>query len=431
MTTRCEIVSDFRRLEELFPDWARLWESDSRAEIFQSPEWAVAWWRCFGHRYTLCSMVVFADDRVVGIVPLAKRDGVVQFLGTPEADYADIICEEKSTPEVLEAALNTLHESLNGWKECLWAHLSADSRVMRHFRALPGNLTAHLHTVSTERYQTILMQDNRAAIFSSLLGKKHTRRLRNRIEKAGQVRFRNLQPQESGTHLEEFFHHHVRRHAAIGKLSAYAEPESRQFIRTLVETLGPQARFGVLELDGHSLAWSLGFQSNGKFLLYQHTFDMDASSFTPGELLLWNLFEYAKQSVSREFDFGSGNEPYKGRFANHERETFSLFIEPLGLKGRTRGLARSLQGSVVPYLADIRHAAKSHRPTLRAFRAARMWVQRNCGWDRKTKKQAAQTQKRLEVTAPPEIATISVPPHYPTSEDKKLLSRATSISKHW
>jgi CelD/BcsL family acetyltransferase involved in cellulose biosynthesis len=393
------VVSEFRRLQELSSEWTRLWKSDSKAEIFQTPEWANAWWCSFGHSCTLCSLVVFAEYEVIGIVPLVKRDGVIQFLGTPEADYADIICEEKWAQEVLAVAFKTLRESVIGWNECVWQHLSKDSRVMRHYRALPRQLLGNLHCLPTGCYQTILFRDNRDAVFSSLLGKKHTRRRCNKLQKAGQVRFRHLQTQQAaGTYLDDFFRHHVRRQAAIGKRSVYAAPESCQFIRTLFAKLGSATRFGVLEFDGRPLAWHVGFQVNGKFLLYQHTFDLDASEYTPGELLLWNLFEYAKHQVAREFDFGKGDEPYKNRFANHSRETFSLLIEPFGLKGRTQGLGRRVQAYFLPYLWKIQQVAKSHRTTLRAFRSIRRLVLSTCGWARQGKKNGALVNYRLHLT---------------------------------
>jgi len=372
---RCEVVRDFGRLQEFCSDWTRLWKSDSQAEIFQTPEWAIAWWCSFGNGCALCSLVIFAEDEVVGIVPLVMRDGVIRFLGTPEADYADIVCEDKWAEEVLAIAFKALRESVTGWSECVWQHLSKDSRVMRHYQSLPRQLLGSFQCLPTDSYQTILFQDNRDAVFSSLLGKKHTRRRRNKLQKAGQVRFRQLETQQAtGTDLNDFFRHHVRRHAAIGRKSVYAAPESCQFIRTLVEKLGPAARFGVLELDGRPLAWHFGFQVNGKFLLYQHTFDLDASEYTPGELLLWNLFEYARDHVAREFDFGKGSEPYKSRFANHSRETFSLFIEPSGWKGRSRGLTRRIQADLLPYLSNLKNTAKSHRAALRAFRSIRKWI---------------------------------------------------------
>ncbi len=387
---RCEVVRDFDRLLELSSEWTRLWKSDTEAEIFQTPEWAIAWWRCFGHGCALCSLVVFADEEIIGIVPLVKSDGVIRFLGTPEADYADIVCEEKWVEEVLAVAFRTLQESVTGWSECVWQRLSTDSRVMRHYRAVPRQLRRNLHCLPAEQYLTILFRDDRDAVFSSVLGKKHTRRLRNKLQKAGQVGFRHLQSEpEAGAYLNDFFRHHVRRHAAIGKRSAYAAPESCQFLRTLFANLGSAIQFGVLELDERPLAWHFGFLVNGKFLLYQHTFDLEAAEYTPGELLLWNLFDYAKDHVAREFDFGKGDEPYKNRFANHARETFSLYIEPLGIRGRTRGVARRVEGYLLPQLSKIQQMAKSHRATLRAFRSIRKWMQSTLDWARPAEKNRA------------------------------------------
>ena len=190
------------------------------------------------------------------------------------------------------------------------------------------------------------------------------------------MQFRHLETQqELETHLTDFFRHHVRRFAATGRQSLCATPEFCQFMRALVAEFGPsdRLRFGVLELDGRPLAWHFGFEVNGKFLLYQHTFDLDASDYTPGELLLWNLLAYAKDHFIREFDFGTGDELYKTRFANYSRETFSIFIEPPRFAGRIRGLRRSLQGYVQPLYRTVKQFARS-RATMRAFRSMRIWA---------------------------------------------------------
>jgi len=322
-------------------------------------------------------VVVFAEDEVVGIVPLVMRNRVIQFLGTPEADYADIICEEERAAEVLAVALRTLCESVTGWSECFWQHLSKHSRVMRHYHGLSRELRGSVHCIATERYQTISLGAKSDTVFKSLLGKRHTRRRQNKLQKAGQVRFRHLETQqEAETYLSDFFRHHVRRHAVIGRQSLCATPEYCQFMRALIKELGPaeRVRFGVLELDSRPLAWHFSFQVNGKFLLYQHTFDLDAWDYTPGELLLRNLLEYAKDHITREFDFGRGEELYKDRFANYSRETFSLFIEPTHFAGRIRGLVRAIQGYVQPSLLKMKQIVKSRRATLRAFRSMRMWT---------------------------------------------------------
>ena len=369
----CELVSDFRRLQELSPEWQRLWQSDPQAQIFQAPEWAMAWWRSFGHRYTLCSLVMFASDEVVGIVPLVKKNGAIQFLGTPEADYADIVCSEEWASRVLTTAFQTLLESA-GWSECCLHHLSKDSRVMRHYRDLPRPLLPTVSCMTTDPYQIFLPNQGEAG-FDSVLQKHHTKRIRNKLQKAGQVRFRHLEtPQDAETQIVNFFDQHVRRFAGTGRQSTYAAAEARQFLRALVEELGlrHRLRFGVLELDNRPLAWHFGFEVNGKFLLYQHTFDVDAAGYTPGEVLLWNLLAYSRDHGIREFDFGSGDELYKNRFSNSSRETFSLFLEPHSFAGRIRSLVRGTESYVQPLLRSFKRKLKS-RATMRAVRSVRRW----------------------------------------------------------
>jgi CelD/BcsL family acetyltransferase involved in cellulose biosynthesis len=371
----CELVTDFDRLEELFPHWQRLWESDPRAEIFQTPEWARAWWKNFGKQVRLCTPVVFAGNQVIGILPLVEQDRGIRFLGTPEADYADIICEEDRAAEVMAMAMKALLDSSGRWSECGFHHLSKHSRLVRHYPELPREIRSRMHCLPAGPLSTIILRNQREEVFKSLLGKQHTRRLQNKLRKAGNLRFRLLDSSEDiDPYLPEFFRHHVRRHLSVGRQSSFADPDFCRFIQGVIRELTParRVRFGVLELDGRPLAWNLGFEVNGKFLLYQHTFDLDRGDFTPGEVLLWNALEYAKDHVRREFDFGRGDELYKDRFTNYSRDTFSLFLEPYGLKGQVRGLARTSQRLLLPAMGKVKQAAKSRRATLRAYRALRM-----------------------------------------------------------
>ena len=374
---RCEIVTDIVRLEQLSSDWQRLWESDRRAEIFQTPEWSRAWWRAYGESYRLCSIVVFAGQEVAGIVPLVERDGKLQFLGTPEADYADIICEERRAAEVLTLAVQTLMESVPDWKECAFHHLSRHSRVYRYHRELPWKLRAWLRCVPAARQHTIILRNQREEVFKVLLGKHHTRRIKNKLQKAGELRFRHLESaQEAAAYLPAFVRQHVRRHAVLGRRSVCSTPEFAEFVRALMREVGlsGRMRFGVLELNGQPLAFALGFEVNGKFMLYQHTFDLDAWHYTPGELLLWSVLDYAKDHISREFDFGKGDETYKDRFANYSRETFSLYLEPRGPAGMVRSLVRSGQVHLQPVVSRVEKLTKSRPAMLRAFRELRMWA---------------------------------------------------------
>jgi CelD/BcsL family acetyltransferase involved in cellulose biosynthesis len=372
---RCEVVNDFGQLEKVSSDWESLWQADRSAEIFQSFAWARAWWQSYGHDFTLCSPIVFAGNKIIGILPLVKRGNIIQFLGMPEADYADLVCEEGREKEVLTVALGALFQPIQHWDECILQHLAEDGRVVRHWDELPRDLRRRVKLVPAGRYQTILLQENREEIFNSLLGKHHTRRRNNKLKKAGQVTLRRLVTKsEAQQHLNYFFLHHTRRCALLGRESTCARPEFRQFLRAIVEELDANGslHFEVLELDGRPFAWHFSFLVNGKFLLYQHTFDLESWDYAPGEVLLSHLLQFAQENVTREFDFGSGDEAYKSRFARHTRETFSLYVEPPGIKGRLRGLFRAGQSYFDPALSHLKQRAKTHSRTFRLLRSIRI-----------------------------------------------------------
>jgi CelD/BcsL family acetyltransferase involved in cellulose biosynthesis len=374
---RCEVINDFSELQKLSSDWERLWQADPRAEIFQTFAWARAWWRSFGHDFTICSPVVLEGNNIIGIFPLVKRGNIVQFLGLPEADYADMLCEKGREAEVLTAAMGALFCSVKQWDECILSHLAEDSRILRHCDELPRNSRRRLRLVPADGCQTILLQENREQIFNSLLGKHHTRRRQNKLKKAGRVTLRPLVTKaEAQEHLNYFFLHHIRRCALLGRKSACARPAYRQFLRAIIEELDPNGRlrFEVMELDGRPFAWHFSFLVNGKFLLYQHTFDLDSWDYAPGEVLVSNLLQFAQENVAREFDFGSGDEAYKGRFARHTRETFSVYVEPAGLGGKLRGSLREGQAYFHPLVSRLKKRAKANSRTFRLFRSIRISV---------------------------------------------------------
>ncbi|MGA7367462.1 MAG: GNAT family N-acetyltransferase [Candidatus Sulfotelmatobacter sp.] len=372
---RGEVLSDFAELEKISSDWERLWQTDGRGEIFQTLAWARAWWRSHGRDFTLCSPVVLEGNRVIGILPLVKRGNIVQFLGMPEADYTDLLCEAGREKEVLSVALRALFESVERRDECILQHLAKDGRIVRHCDELPRDLRRRMKLVPAGRYQTILLEENREEIFNSLLGKHHTRRRNNKLKKAGQVTLRRLVTKaEAREHLDYFFLHHIRRCALLGRESTCTRPEFRDFLRALVEEVDPSGslRFEVLELDGRPFAWHFSFLLNGKFLLYQHTFDLDSWDYAPGEVLLSHLLQFAQENVTREFDFGSGDEAYKGRFARHTRETFSLYVEPPGVKGTVRTWFRAGQSYLYPAVNHLKQRAKTHTGMFRLFRGIRI-----------------------------------------------------------
>src|ERR1700757_3957133 len=79
-------------IEALAPEWRALWRRTPNATPFQSPEWLLSWWGCFGNA---APSVVTArdDDRLIGLLPLYLLDepGCRKLLpfGISLSDYLD------------------------------------------------------------------------------------------------------------------------------------------------------------------------------------------------------------------------------------------------------------------------------------------------------------------------------------------------------
>ena len=361
-TVRCELVTDFKRLDQLSLDWQRLTSSDQHAEIFQSWQWSRASCKAYGSISSLCSPVVYEGGQVIGILPLARRGAVIEFLGLPDADYNDIICEEHSTSKVLAAALESILKLSPMWESCVFDNLSARSRIVRYWRTLSPHLRHHLQLTFQHPSPSIIFNDNKDEIISRLVKMRDLKRHYNKLCKRGHLTFRYLESRdEAREHLGHFFDQHIARFALNGLRSQFLEPDRCTFYEALIEELDPRTelRFAVLELDGHPVAYHLGFLQNGKFIHYKPTFDVNYWYCSPGDVLLLYLFKDAQETDIREFDFSVGDEAYKLRFTNHLQRNYTLHLDGHLVASCFKRLARRARQEIRqrPKLKDFLKAA--------------------------------------------------------------------------
>jgi len=262
--------------------------------------------------------------------------------------------------------------------------------MVKYWDQLPFELRRPLQLEPADCCPTILLAGKRDETLDSLLGKKHLRRRRNKLEKAGGVNFRHIETQaEAQEQLTQFFQCHRRRCAVLGKNSDFEAPEMCRFVRALAEQLDlrNEMRFGVLEVSGRPVAWSLGFEANGKFLYYQQTFELDAAQYAPGEVLLYYLLLWAKENVEREFDFARGEEFFKSRFATVTVQNWNLHFERPGVRGWLRRFRRPAQGRFHRLEKRIEGALRNHEGAFHTLRSMRVWGKSvlSRGWQAKEK----------------------------------------------
>jgi CelD/BcsL family acetyltransferase involved in cellulose biosynthesis len=363
-----EVVTEFSKLEALADDWNRLWAMNPRGEIFDTFAWARASWRTFNDERALCTPVVYEGDQVVGILPLARKGRVLRFLGDPRSDYNDLLCAPDTGDRVFSEAVRALADLAVSWQIGELRNVSENSIIAAtlpqaaasipiSMRLSPGSVCPRVDLSSPD-------------VLDAILRKKSLRRHENKLSRLGELRFRHLEDRdEIKRHLPSFFRQHIARRALAGDRSVLCDTAVRSFYEALVEEFNPQTqlRFSVLEWNERPVAYHFGFEANGKFVWYKPTFDIDVARYSPGEVLLRKLFEYAGERNLQEFDFTVGNESFKSRFANRVPRNHTLYLCPQGLRGRAAAIGVRLKDSLKKHPRLVR-AAKSVRRVLHRYR---------------------------------------------------------------
>jgi len=350
-----EVLTQFAQLEQLHKDWDRLWRCDPDAEVFQHFAWIRAFWRAYGPSLHLATIVVRERGRIIGILPLAVADGTLQFLGSRESDYNDILCEDERQPEIIGHALQQMLRLPVPWLRSDLANVPKNSKLLRHWREQAPQLRDRIRPVRSNWCPTILLQ-GQPHLRKSV--RSHVLRQTRKLERIGTLQFRHIENEpKANAHLRALFRQHRERLAMRIEESQFSHPRVRHYYRAMLDEpeLRPYLRFGLLELNGAPLAYHFGFTANGKYIWYKPTFNTEFWDFSPGEVLLNAVVEQATTDGLREVDLTVGDEHYKSRFCSEVRQNYQLAFGP-----------SAIQTYVQTAALLVKNGAKQH-PSVRDF----------------------------------------------------------------
>jgi hypothetical protein len=127
--------------------------------------------------------------------------------------------------------------------------------------------------------------------------------------------------------LEGLFALHVKRWAARGQRSVYAEEANRAFMDALCRACSPARSASVHSLvkDGKAIAAAVCLASADVLHFHHTAFDVDHAALSPGKLLLYFIIRDAFQRGLREVNLGLSKDAYKYWWATGGR-TLSRFV---------------------------------------------------------------------------------------------------------
>lgn len=334
--------------------WNALVARNPTRTAFQTWEWFDTWWSAFGTRHHLYLLTLHEGSDVVGIVPLMLVRGPLglrqlEFIGTPNADYQDLIIPERRA-EAVPLVCRFLYDERRRWDMIVLRNLPAQSPTLPEFSAGFAGLALGVADLERQPCPGVQIRGREDEI-RKLLDRYSIRRSERRLEKRGAVQFRVLDSMdEIEKNLPTFFEQHVQRWQGTHAASPFRDDAYRRWYHALAREAHDAnwLHFSVLECGGRPAAYHFGFKYGDTLSWYKPSFDWEFHRESPGAVLIKHLIENASARGLGELDFSCGIESFKLRFANAQAMNLNLrvfanrFLYRAFLGGaRLRGVARS------------------------------------------------------------------------------------------
>jgi len=344
-----ECVTSLEELPRLRQDWNRLSRTAGLPNVFMTYDWFQTWnqRRAQEHRKGVRRphvLVLKRDEAVAGVVPLIYRASPrfgfqvrrLESLASP-ADYNDLVMGDDPAGQI-EAIVDFLAATKNHWDLIDLQSLreigdirtrleSALSRANLPYRVVPQEHCSYLPIEANwpELIRKLSQSERREGMGLRTLRNKQHRLERMRAEG---LRVRIIEnPQDEPALLEELI--------AIEKQEYIGQEMMGRFVgrfrgefQCLFDTLGPQGWLFValMELRSRPIAWLMGFRCGRKLWYYQGAYDHSFSRLSPGTMLFLAVLDYGFSHGYQEYDFLTGDEPYKKVWSVDCHKTFRLQI---------------------------------------------------------------------------------------------------------
>lgn len=324
-----EKIDNYRDFLALEPIWDDLLTKSDCDNIFLSHAWLDSWWTVFGIDCELYILIVKYGEDIVGIAPFMRtRRHIIQFMGTPNADYNDIIGSDK--PSLIRRIYDYLAEHGDEWRRIELQQIPEGISTVDGFRAVlsTGEFPFSIEVVeSCTAYQYDGPEEERP---NFILRRNKT--MRNNINffiRTGGLELVRIQdPDEIEKYLPAFFHGHIARWNDTPTPSKFLEERHRKFYQTIVKNLASRKQISLLLLVHKNRPIAYFFTYDYKKVLYLYTtaFDLYFVRRSPGLILISMMTSLFIQQGYTLIDHTRGAEGYKRHFTNTTSQNYRLIV---------------------------------------------------------------------------------------------------------
>jgi CelD/BcsL family acetyltransferase involved in cellulose biosynthesis len=335
------------QLEPLEAEWDAL-ATRVHAPPFLRPGWIGAWWRAFGTG-ELELLIVRRDGRLSGVLPLARRWGVLRATSNWHSPDYGLLAE---APVDREALCVQLFERAPRRISLAFLGSLADVELLRTHARDAG----YRALVRTLEQSPSIRIDRDWERYEAGLSKNLRRNVRRGLHRLGEEGRVSVQVENGSRRLPESLAECLRIEAlswkGAGRTAIASRPETRRFY-------GEVARWGLsagllrlvfLRLDGRAIAFQLALEDGVAYYPLKGGYDPAYARGSPGILVLHATVAHAFAQGLERYELLGGAEAYKLGWASDRRELKLLQAFAPGVAGgldwtvyaRGRPLAKGL-----------------------------------------------------------------------------------------
>lgn len=341
-------IGSFEELKKLKPDWLEL-ESEiaDGLAIFQTYKWCEIWTKCFIDKHQtgwqIEILTAWQDNKLVLLCPLAiKKHGpirIAHWLGEPMTQYGTVLI----APNADQAQL----------LDDMWEHITTSSHFdiaklnyIREDSALSPYLESHGDLLKEEEAVAHNLSNYRNLDDIADWYNNHVSRSSRRSRKRAYLNLRemgtpNLSKVAETSQIPDAINDVISFKAqwleANGlRSSTFADPVVIDLLHELMAVDGSEnltSHFFRLELDSKAIAYDIGFESFGRYVVHIGAFHPDYNNCRPGIYLMEQSMAHLSKTGTEWLDLMAPAYEYKLKWATHITK-IRAFGLPVNYRGK-------------------------------------------------------------------------------------------------
>jgi CelD/BcsL family acetyltransferase involved in cellulose biosynthesis len=341
-----ESITEEKKISSLQNDWDRLSCASEYPNVFMTADWFQSWYEDLARRSGAGKLKpsvlsVKRDGIITGIAPLScavtSRYGMelrrLQFLARDhEWDYNDLVVGD-DVPGQTAALVDFLCRTKSDWELIDLQDLRDAGGALEHFRTvLTKSGLPHLVVPAEERCPYMPIDGT----WAEMLGRRSSvtrhsfRNRQSRLNRltGGELRIRILDdPQNESGLLDRMIALEMQKQVG-GRISIPFLGQHAGVFVSLFDKLGPKGWLcvAVMEWNDRLLSWHLLFRCGKRLWGYLTAYDHEFARLSPGTMMIPAIVDHGFAQGCTEYDFLSGEEPYKMQWATGFHHRYRVLI---------------------------------------------------------------------------------------------------------